>query len=118
MLGSNLFVVLGGKVGIYIKNQLIATCHVGDAFGEMAVLNKRPRSATATPLTDSRLLVLDESQINEILEKHVAVRLLMNVVHVVSERLEAANTSNVELRKTLQRHGLAVPEPVAGDSSA
>ena len=116
MLGSNLFVVLGGKVGIYIKCQIIATCHVGDAFGEMAVLNKRPRSATATALTDSRLLMLDEKQINEILEKHVAVRLLMNIVHVVSERLESANTSNVELRKALQRHGLTVPEPAAGDA--
>ncbi|MGC9054598.1 MAG: cyclic nucleotide-binding domain-containing protein, partial [Candidatus Hydrogenedens sp.] len=36
MLGSNLFIVLSGKVGIYIKNQLITKCHVGDTFGEMA----------------------------------------------------------------------------------
>lgn len=116
MLGSNLFIVLSGKVGIYIRNQLIGQCHVGDAFGEMAVLNRRPRSATATALVESRLLMLDEKQINEILEKHVAVRLLMNIVHVVSERLESANAYNVELRRVLQKNGLPIPEPEQGDA--
>jgi len=110
MLGNNLFIVLSGKIGIYVKNQLIGMCHVGDAFGEMAVLNKRPRSATATALAETRLLILDEKQINEILEKHVAVRLLLNIVHVVSERLEGANTSNVEMRRLLQRNGIPVPQ--------
>ncbi len=48
MLGSNVFIILSGAVGIYRKNELIAKCGVGDAFGEMAVLNKQPRNATAT----------------------------------------------------------------------
>ena len=100
-LGSNLFIVLHGKIGIYCKDELIAKCRVGDAFGEMAVLNKRPRSATATSLTETRLFCLDERQINDLLEKHVAIRLLLNIVHVLSERLEAANAANIELRKRL-----------------
>jgi len=101
MLGSNLFIVLSGKIGIYNKNEIIATCHVGDAFGEMAVLNKRPRSATASALTEARLYTLDEKQINQLLEKHVAVRLLMNIIHVLSKRLETANEANIQLRKQL-----------------
>lgn len=92
MLGSNLFIVLNGEIGIYRKNKLIARCAVGEAFGEMSVLNQRPRSATAAALTPVSLFTLDERQINQILHKHVAVRVLLNVIHVLSERLESTNT--------------------------
>jgi CRP-like cAMP-binding protein len=91
MLGSNLFVVLSGQIGIYNRGKLIARCHVGDAFGEMAVLNRKPRCATAAALSDATLFTLEEAQINDLLEKHIAVRVLLNVIHVLSERLEAAN---------------------------
>lgn len=99
MLGTNLFIVLSGEIGIYNKNELIAKCRVGDAFGEMAVLNHKPRSATAAALTPCRLFTLEEKQLSGILEKHVAVRVLMNIIHVLSERLESANAWNAALRK-------------------
>ena len=102
-LGTNLFVLLSGKVGLYNKAKLIAKLHVGDAFGEMAVLNHRPRSATAAALASSKLFTLDETEINEILEKHVAVRLLLNIIHVLSERLENANTLVADLKRESAR---------------
>jgi CRP-like cAMP-binding protein len=102
MMGSNLFVVLHGEIGIYSKNELIAKCRVGDAFGEMAVLNHKPRSATAAATMESKLFTLDEKQINTILEKHVAVRMLLNIIHVLSERLESANAWNAALRKQVR----------------
>ncbi|HNR31499.1 MAG TPA: cyclic nucleotide-binding domain-containing protein [Candidatus Hydrogenedentes bacterium] len=105
MLGTNVFIVLSGEVGIYNKSELIAKCEVGDAFGEMAVLNRRPRIASATAITPAKVFTLDERSINNILEKHVAVRLLLNVIHILSERLEKANAENVELRKALRRTG-------------
>ena len=98
MLGSNLFVILNGKVAIYKKKRLIAMCKVGDAFGEMAVLNQRPRSATAAAKSEVKLFTLDERQINEILDKAVAVKLLLNVIHVLSERLENANHLIAQMR--------------------
>ena len=91
-LGSNLFVILSGKIAIYKKNKLVATCTVGDAFGEMAVLNHEPRSATAAAVAETRLFTLDEVEINSILEKHLAVKLLLNIIHMLSERLESVNT--------------------------
>lgn len=112
MLGTNLFIVLSGEVGIYNKNELIAKCEVGDAFGEMAVLNHKPRIASATAITAAKVFTLDERSINNILEKRVAVHLLLNVIHILSERLERANAENVELRKALRRAGVAhVPKP-------
>lgn len=107
MLGTNLFIVLSGEVGLYIKNEMIAKCEVGDAFGEMAVLNHKPRVATATAVTAAKVFTLEERSINSILEKHVAVRLLLNIIHVLSERLERSNALCTELRKALRRAGVA-----------
>ena len=98
-MGSNLFICLKGSIGLYDQSKLIATMHVGDAFGEMAVLNKKPRTATAAAIEDARLFSLDESEINEILEKQVAVRLLMNIIHLLSERLEESNRIIAKMRK-------------------
>jgi CRP-like cAMP-binding protein len=90
-LGSNIFVVLDGLVDIHSKNTFIGRCEPGDAFGEMSVLNHRPRTASAIARTPVKVFTLDERQLNQVLEKKVAVRILLNIIHVLSERLENAN---------------------------
>lgn len=99
MLGSNLFIVLSGEVGIFRKGTLIAKLCVGEAFGEMAVLNQTPRSATVTATKETKLFTLNESQIDDILEKRAANRVLLNIIHVLSERLEDANAWITDQRK-------------------
>jgi CRP-like cAMP-binding protein len=99
MLGSNVFIVLSGEVGIFRKNEMIARCKVGDAFGEMAVLNRLPRTATATAISDTRCFTMDEKELNDVLKRHIATKLLLNVIHVLSERLETANSWIAEAKK-------------------
>jgi CRP-like cAMP-binding protein len=89
--GSNLFILLSGHVGIYNGDMLIATCRVGDAFGEMSVLDHRPHTATAMAKTEVKLFTLNEHQLNEILNQRVAVRLLLNVIHALSGHLADSN---------------------------
>ena len=102
-LGSNLFVVLNGEIGIHAKNRMIAKCKSGDTFGEMAVLNQAPRNATAMAITDTRLFTLDEAGINKVLENKEGVRILLNIIHVLSERLEEANTFLADVREKGRR---------------
>ena len=97
MLGSNMFIVLGGKVAIYKKSRVIARCGVGDAFGEMAVLNGRPRSATASAISDVKLFTMDERELREILHRPAGQKLLLNIIRVLSERLENANARASDL---------------------
>lgn len=99
MLGSNVFIVLSGTVALRHKNHLIAKCRVGDAFGEMAVLNHGPRSATAVALEDCKCFTLDEREVKQLLTRGLGVRLLLNVIHVLSERLEKANAFIADLRR-------------------
>ncbi len=105
-LGSNLFIVFSGRVEIYDEDHKIGTCRVGDCFGEMSVLNHEPHSATAVATTPVKLYTLSEQQINEMLEKRVAVRFLLNIVHVLSERLK--NTNRL---LTLALHGEPITTP-------
>ena len=90
--GANLYIILEGNVEIYNQGKHIATCPAGEAFGEMAVLRRSRRNATARAGTDVQLFSLQEKDLNTLLEKHVAVRLLLNVIAVMSERLDVANS--------------------------
>lgn len=99
--GNHIFIVLTGKVGIYNKDHLIAICRVGDAFGEMSVLDHEPHSASAAAVTDVHLLTLDEFQIREFLSKRHSAAFLLNIIHELSKHLRHANTENAILRKQL-----------------
>ena len=90
-LGNNLFIVLKGEISIYRRATEIAVLKRGEAFGEMAVLNDEPRSATASAKTDCRLFSLSDEQVHKIIKTPNGVKILLNVIHVLSARLADAN---------------------------
>ena len=93
-IGNQMYVVLAGTVGIYDNKKVIATLATGDMFGEMALVNKEPRSATALALEDTRLFVLSESTFEKLMTKRVAIQMLLNIVRTLSHRLKDSNTRN------------------------
>lgn len=103
--GNTLFVVFGGAVDIYNEDRLIAKCRIGDAFGEMSVLDHRPHTATAVAATEVKLFTLDEAQINDILHQRVAVRFLLNIIHLLSNHLAHTNTLLAMLQHKLDHAG-------------
>lgn len=96
---SGLHIVLSGVVGIHQGDNIIARCESGDVFGEMSALIHEPHSVTATALTTVKLFTLQEEQLNEILKTPVAVRLLLNIIQLLSEHLSGANRWVEALRK-------------------
>ena len=90
-VGSQMYVVLGGKLGVFDGESCIAELRTGDMFGEMALVNKEPRSATVRALNDSRLFVLTESTFERLMSKRVAIRVLFNIIRTLSHRLRDAN---------------------------
>lgn len=102
-LGNSLFIVLHGKVNITINGRRIGLCKIGDAFGEMSVLNHRPHTASADAATNVQVFILHEQQLNRILQQHVAARFLMNVIHVLSSHLENANITNTKKDLMIRR---------------
>ena len=89
--GQYLFIVLDGVVSIHCGDKFMARCRQYDAFGEMASLQQRSRSATARAMTEVRVLAYGEEAVARLLESPLAVRFLLNVIAILSKRLESGN---------------------------
>ena len=66
--GDSLFIVQSGEIELFIKDTagqkiVVATPSNGDMFGELAMLDSGPRTATAVALKDSEVLVLDRDDL-------------------------------------------------------
>jgi CRP-like cAMP-binding protein len=64
--GSAFFIIIKGLIKIGVSNKIgdeVTLAHLrnGDFFGEMALLDEQPRSASATALEESLLYVLDRN---------------------------------------------------------
>ena len=88
--GSQMYVLLGGTVGIFDGERLIATLRSGDMFGEMALISNEPRSASVIAMEASHLFVLTETTFQRLINKRAAIRILLNIVSTLSSRLRTA----------------------------
>jgi CRP/FNR family cyclic AMP-dependent transcriptional regulator len=59
---------VNGKASVKRNNRKAATLGPGDYFGELSLLDRRPRSATVTSETDMELLILGQRQFNGVLD--------------------------------------------------
>jgi CRP/FNR family cyclic AMP-dependent transcriptional regulator len=86
-----LFVVRGGEVEIRLGNRLLETLPEYSIFGEMALIDTSPRSATAVAKTDVKLVAIGEKQFLFLISNtpHFA----LNVIRVMARRLRATNRS-------------------------
>ena len=96
--GDFMYVVATGEVEIRRKvgesDRVLAVLPPGDFFGEMAILNSRPRSATAVVRVDSRLVVIEGKTFEAMLRARPEIAL--RIIKALALRLESAN-QQVEL---------------------
>jgi CRP-like cAMP-binding protein len=60
--GDVMYVVLEGEVEIMAHDQPVGTVGPGDLLGEMALIDSKPRAATAVALSDCRLAPVNEKR--------------------------------------------------------
>jgi CRP-like cAMP-binding protein len=84
-----LFVIRSGEVRIQIGNRTITELGTDSIFGEMALIDNEPRSATAIAVTDTELVPVSEKQFLFLVSQtpHFA----LNVMRVLAERLRKIN---------------------------
>ncbi len=89
--GKEMFVVQSGKVRIH-KNvrdveKVLAILGPGEFFGEMSILNNKPRSASATVEEPARLLVIDPKTFEAMVRGNaeIAVRLIKKLATRLQE---------------------------------
>jgi PPM family protein phosphatase len=87
--GDDMFVILSGKVRIDKNGTTINMLGKGAHFGEMALVDRGTRSASALADETSRLLLIHRRDFYEIIKKEpsLSVKLLWSFVQVLAERL-------------------------------
>jgi CRP/FNR family transcriptional regulator, cyclic AMP receptor protein len=89
--GAEFFVIQSGKIDIQLGNRLLGTLGDHDIFGEMALIDPAPRSATAVAKTDVKLVPVTEKQFLFLVSRtpHFA----LNVMRTLVRRLRAQNAA-------------------------
>jgi CRP/FNR family cyclic AMP-dependent transcriptional regulator len=86
-----LFVIKSGEVAIRSGNRTLAELSTNHIFGEMALIDDAPRSATAVAKTDVELVPISEKQFLFLVSQTPFFAL--KVMRVLARRLRATNKS-------------------------
>jgi CRP/FNR family transcriptional regulator, cyclic AMP receptor protein len=84
-IGHEFFFVLDGRLMVLDGHRPIATMGPGDFFGEIALLDGRPRTATVRAEGITRLLVIGHREFHALMDEFPSVRTA--VLDAVAERL-------------------------------
>ncbi len=68
-VGREFFFITEGTASVRQGGRKMATLGPGNYFGELSLLDRKPRSATVTSDTDMTLLVLDQRRFNGLLDE-------------------------------------------------
>jgi len=89
--GKELFVIMSGRATVTRKGRKVATLGPGDYFGELAVLNPAPRTATVKANTPMEVLIVSGRELGVLLaEVPVVARKLLAGMAL---RLQEADSS-------------------------
>ncbi len=129
--GVALYVIITGKIKIHTEmpdggDCIIAILSEGDFFGELAVIDGEERSADATTLAATELLMLTRDDLQQILERYprISMRLLETLagrLRRTTEAYLAYSTLDVNGRLAMQlirlaeQHGIVTGQGVRID---
>jgi len=95
--GAALFLILDGKIAIEIcresETTRLAVLETGAFFGEMALLDETPRSASARALERTRTLALYRNDLNGLRHRHprTACQIYQSIATMIGDRLRSTN---------------------------
>ena len=89
------------------ESMVLSMLTTGGLFGEIGVLDGKPRSATVTAVTDMDIAVLDRPALSRLIETvpNVACALMGAMMSLMAERLRATNAkvkALTAINRTLQ----------------
>jgi CRP/FNR family transcriptional regulator, cyclic AMP receptor protein len=86
---KELYVIKAGQVEIQLGNRVLATLDANDIFGEMALIDSSPRSATAIAKTDVALVPVSKKDFVALVSR--APTFALDVMSMLARRLRDAN---------------------------
>jgi len=96
--GAGMYIVKSGTVKIFLKGNdgqehELARLEKGDFFGEMALIDESPRSASAIALEDTELLGFFRADLINLMDRDpiLSSKILMHLAIVLAQRLRQTN---------------------------
>ena len=86
-----LIIIQSGEVEIRLGNRVLETLPQYSIFGEMALIDNAPRSATAIAAGDAKLVPVSEKRFLFLISN--TPYFALNVMRIMARRLRAANTA-------------------------
>ncbi|MCB9593278.1 MAG: cyclic nucleotide-binding domain-containing protein [Sandaracinaceae bacterium] len=123
-VAETLFVIVRGAAAVTRAGTQVALLRAGDHFGEMALLSRRPRSATVRCLKDCQMLALERDAFYDIMrsDQTIAGKFLWRLAQTLSLRLDdiyalqdlsPPGGDTIVDKRTTQKYGL-FPSPFDG----
>ena len=88
-IGNCMYVIYAGEISIYDHDTQLAKFGKGDVFGELALLDAEPRSATAITENDVLLFRIDQEDFFDLMEERN--ELLRSVLTILCQRIRSQN---------------------------
>jgi len=101
---DKMYVVVDGELCFTLHGNEVDTFTVGDLFGEMGMVENRPRNGMVTAVTDCTLILIDSLRFAALIRQHPGFA--PRVMSVTSARLN--RRTEVELKKRALERELAI----------
>ncbi|WP_353930693.1 cyclic nucleotide-binding domain-containing protein [Okeanomitos corallinicola TIOX110] len=85
--GRSLYIIVSGRVKVHIGDKTLAEVERGKYFGEMAVFDTQPRSASITTLESCECLELTQEQLYDAIEEtpEIAVNIIRELSRIIRQ---------------------------------
>ncbi|HVN53897.1 MAG TPA: Npt1/Npt2 family nucleotide transporter [Anaerolineaceae bacterium] len=99
--GSSMYLIASGKVRVFEGARTLNYLEEGGVFGEMAVLDPAPRSASVEAVADTCLLKMEQAQLYELVESRLEVA--RGIIQVLSRHLRNRLSDIDRLQNVLEQ---------------
>jgi serine/threonine protein phosphatase PrpC len=108
---SDLYLIISGRVTVQHGGRELTVLGPGAHFGEMALVNDAPRSATVIALEDMDLLVIGRADMMGLMrvDPVLAVKILWTLVQALSSRLRDATMADLYVEEPPARDTIHSP---------
>lgn len=88
--GDSMFILLEGEVEVRVRDQVVGSFSPVEVFGEMAAIDKQPRSATVIAKTACKFARIDQSRFKQIIPQRP--QFAIDVMRMLVERIRWMDT--------------------------
>ncbi|MFN8489930.1 MAG: cyclic nucleotide-binding domain-containing protein [Caldilineaceae bacterium] len=101
--GDSMYIIVEGEVAALDRDQVFTRMGERQVFGEMALLDGEPRTASIRTTQPTRLLRLDQEPFYELMDDRIEIT--RGVIHVLLQRLRARTNDVNRLQAQLNALG-------------